>query len=360
MTYSPNKILGNKIENRQISRFWQMLFVCIGLTFYSCSSLTKIGIEVAVQPEYPIADDIQSLALLNRSLTGQFTNSASDSLEKFLIKNKMVLDSMIQDSIAADTLIQVAAKALFESGRFDVVVPKAMNIVRTDNQIVGAPLNTVFIQKMCNDFNVNAVLVLESFAEQIRTEYNESILWGSKAYEAATDITYMTEWRLYRPDENKPVVRFQLGDSIFWKDVNISLEDLYSRMPKTKSALIGGGIAAGLKIAEYISPNWITQDRYYYVTGNKEIDAAIPLIKNNKWDDATAIWSKFATVKSKVIRSKVEFNLALAAEMDDDLDLAIEWGLKSYKTRYTKAIEFYLKTLDNKKKTQPKEHKKRY
>jgi hypothetical protein len=71
-------------------------------------------------------------------------------------------------------------------------------------------------------------------------------------------------------------------------------------------------------------------------------------------------WSKYTTVKSKVTRSKIEFNLALASEMTGNIDLAVEWALKSFKTRYTKAVEVYLKTLDNKRKALLNENSKRY
>ena len=100
-----------------------VLFLFIALIPYSCTSLRNISIEVAVLPQYPISEDIQSLVLLNRSMNGQFSNIRSDSLEKLLINKNMVLNTVFQDSIAADTVIQIAAKALCESGRFDVVVP---------------------------------------------------------------------------------------------------------------------------------------------------------------------------------------------------------------------------------------------
>ena len=339
-----------------------VLFVFVISAFYSCVSLKKIGIQVSVQPEYPIAEDIQSLVLLNRSMNLQFTNTKADSLEKILINKKMAMDTVFQDSIAADTVIKVAARTLFESGRFDVVIPKEQNIVRTDSERIADPLNINFVNEVCKDFNVDAVLVLESFAERLDTKYylTQTDAYMAKEYSGATDIAYFSEWRLYRPNNTKPVIRFQIGDSIFWKAYSYYLEDLYLQMPQTKSALIGGGIAAGLKMSGYISPNWINQTRYYYLTGNKEIDAAIPLIQNNKWEEATAIWTKYTAIPSKTIRSKVEFNLALAAEMNGDIDLAIEWGLKSFKTRYAKAIEVYLKTLDNKRLAQLKESKKRY
>ena len=341
-----------------------LLFLIVISAFYSCTSLKKIGIEVSVLPEYPIAEDIQSLALLNRSMTSQFANNKTDTLEKVLIANKLVMDSVFQDSIASDTVIQVAAKALFESGRFDVVVPKDRNIVRSDTERIANPLNNNFINEICKDFNVDAVLVLEGFAERLTTKYYLNEIQTpdnvTKEYSATTDIIYFSEWRLYRPNDLRPVIRFQIGDSIFWKSYSYSLEDLYVQMPRIKEALNGGGIDAALKMTKYVSPSWVHQSRNYFLTGKPEIDAAVSPIKNNKWEEAAAIWAKYSNVNSKTVRSKVEFNLALASEMTGDIDLAIEWGLKSFKTRYTKAIEVYLKTLDNKRKAQQKENKKRY
>jgi len=353
------KVLYN-LAKLQYSCVKMIFFVFISFSIFSCSSLKNIGIEVGVQPEYPIGEDIQSLVLLNRSLTNQFTNSNIDSLEKVLVNNNMVLDAVFQDSIAADSTIQVAARALYESGRFDIVVPKERNIIRTDNEEILKPLDINFINEICADFKVDGVLVLESFVEQLKTKYSTNKIAGTIEYSSTTDVTYFSEWRLYRPNNLKPVIRFQVGDSIFWGDINYSLENVYKQMPRTKEALIGGGIAAGLKMSGYISTKWVNQTRFYYLTGKSEIDAAVPFIKNNKWEEAAAIWAKYATNPSKTIKSKVEFNLAVASEMAGDLDLAIEWGIKSYKTRYTKTVEVYLKALDNKRIAQLKENKKRY
>ena len=355
--------VSNYLSKVRYSCFKGILFVFICVSIFSCSSLKNIGIEVAVLPEYPIGEDIQSLVLLNRSMTNRFTNNKLDSLEKILIKNKLFMDTLLLDSISADTAVQVAAQSLFESGRFDVVVPKDRNILRTDNEEILKPLDVNFINEICSDFKVDGVLILESFAEQLKTKYylgKDGSSYNFSYYNATTDIKYFSEWRLYRPRELNRVIRFQMADSIFWNIGSSSVEAVYLQMPRTKEALIGGGIAAGLKMSAYISPSWVNQNRYYYLTGKREIDAAIPLIKNNKWEEAAAIWEKFASNPSNTIKSKVEFNLALAAEMNGDLALAIEWGLKSFKTRYTKAIEVYLKTLDDKRNALLKENKKRY
>ena len=339
-----------------------LLFIYLCLAVLSCSSIKIIDIQVAALPEYPIADDIQSLVLLNRGINMQFSNIQTDSLEKILINRRMSLEAVFRDSTAADTIIRVAAQAIFNSGRFDVVIPKEPNIVRYDYDDIANPLDSSDINNICREFNVDAVLILESFAEHLATKYYFKPEYGSygNVYSAATDIGYNSQWRLYRSGDHRGAYRFQVNDSIFWEASNHSLPELYEQMPRTKEALIGGGIDSGLKMAGFICPNWLNQPRFYFATGKKEIDSAIPYMKENKWEEAATIWSKFSSIKSKRIRSEVEFNLALAAEMKGNLDLAIEWGLKSFKTNYSQTAEVYLRTLYSARSSKQQESKLRY
>jgi hypothetical protein len=69
-----------------------------------------------------------------------------------------------------------------------------------------------------------------------------------------------------------------------------------------------------------------------------------------KWEEAAEIWLKYSNVESKKLKSKIEFNLALSFEMTGDIDKAIEWGAKSYKTYYRNSTSKYLKILDRRRK----------
>ena len=332
------------------------IFILFIIVFGSCTSLRNIGIEVSVLPEFPISDDIQGVVILNRSMGPQFSNQNADSLERFFVNKHLDLDSVFQDSIAADTVIKVTAKAMFRSARYDVVIPKERNLYRYNYNDIDNPLDNEFINQVCNDFQVDAVLVLEDFFEHLKTVYTMAPQSGEQViYNAATDLATVVDWRLYRKDPNKKVIRFQVADTINWKGFNYTLEALYRTMPGIKDALVNGGVSAGEKMASYICPKWINQTRYYYLTGNKEIDAAVPLILENRWKEADEIWQKHSGTSSKAVRSKVEYNLALVAEMNNDFDLAIEWGIKSFKTKYSKPAEVYLKTLDKRKKQHEKE-----
>jgi hypothetical protein len=334
--------------------FNKVLFFSITfIAFYSCNTMGKIGIQVSVPSKYPISPDIQSIAILNRSVTPEFTDYNRDSLESMLVKHDLALDTVLLDSVAADTAIQVAAKAIYDSQRFDVVVPKERNIIRKNKGGMENPLDKTFINDICNNFNVNAVLVLENFSERVSTDfstrrYNVGYQTGRyvKVYDGVINLSYKLTWRLYQPQLNPSVSRFDASDTVFWDSSDYSLKLMYNKLPSIKEALIGGAIASGDDITDDICPKWQDETRTYFITGNKVIDAAIPLIKENKWEEAAEIWMKYSTASPNSLRSKVEYNLALAAEMNGDIDLAIEWGIKSYKTKYSREADLYLKYLD--------------
>ena len=172
---------------------------------------------------------------------------------------------------------------------------------------------------------------------------------------------YNAEWRLYYPHHSLSVDQFQKTDRLLWRgwrylpddshqQLLIVNADLHQQLPKVKSALIEGGIAAGYIMADEISPKWLSQPRNYFVTRKADIDKAIPLIEKNKWEEASQIWTKYATVNSKRTRSKVEFNLALASEMNGDLDLALQWCRKSIETYDSPCKKVYLSVIKQRQK----------
>lgn len=312
----------------------------------SCTSLDKIPIQIAVPPKYQISPDIRSIAVLNRSMNAQFINFRNDSAENLIDNLKYRYEYL--DSIASDSAVLVAAKAIFDSQRFDVVVPLRRNIWRDDHLSKLPPLDSAFINKICKDYKVDALLVLESFIEKISGSFE--MPWRRAI--GHLDLAYNSLWSLYRPGKYSPLLSLTAQDELYWTGgLDKSHKEGYSQLPSIKEMLVTGGIEAGWNIAGQICPDWIDETRYYYTTGDKNIDAAIPLLKANNWEDAKGIWLKYSDVSSKPLRSRIEYNLALASEMTGDLDQAIEWCGKSLKTKYSRIANLYLKYLKERRST---------
>ncbi len=338
-----------------------LLLHVILIIFTACVSVRRIEIKVAETPQLPISDQIQSLLLLNGSLTADFQDYNRDSLEAMLVRNELVMemDSLFLDSVAADTALQSAGKYMFESGRFDIVIPVKRNINHA-GLLKGQKLRLTKddVDQLCREFETDAILILNDFNEKINTGFHvyyevgdQGLMNALQIYEGKYKVGYSTEWFLLKAGAEGDQQRYVVNDTVYWESSRYSIQEMYDNLPALKEVLIGGGIAAGESMAQLICPNWKSDSRFYFATGNKEADTAIPLIKEDRWEEAASIWKKYSNSNSKNFRSKIEFNLALAAEMTGDLTSALEWGKKSFQSQYRKETDFYLRTLNKRVKS---------
>ncbi|MCK9618808.1 MAG: DUF6340 family protein [Lentimicrobiaceae bacterium] len=319
----------------------------------SCVSMGKISIQVSVPPEKPISNEIQSVVLMNRSMNSSFSNLNQDSLENLFIKKKLVLDEPMLDSLAADTTLKSLGNALYESGRFDVVIPVQRNLPNTNlSYATKSPsLSLAQVKQICTEFKTDALLSLENFYENVNTSYHvgfERITdYGSlKQYNIIVQVAYHSNWKLYQPAEKLKIASFEVNDTIFWEKNGNSLQETYEELPTIKDALLSGAIENGQTLSGYISPGWQEQSRNYFITNNAEADRAIAYVKSNYWKDAERIWMKFSTSSSPALRSMIEYNLALAAEMNGDLKAAIQWAKRSFKSKFSRTAEEYINLLN--------------
>jgi hypothetical protein len=313
----------------------------------------KISIQVSIPPEKPISNEIQSIVLMNRSMNSSFSNLNQDSLENLFIEKKLVLDELMLDSLAADTTLKAIGNAMYESGRFDVVIPVQRNLPNVNRSYAtkSPSLSLAQVKQICTEFKTDALLSLENFYENVNTSYHvgfERITdFGSlKQYNIIVQVAYHSNWKLYQPAEKLKVASFEVNDTIFWERNGNSLQETYEELPTIKDALISGAIENGQTLSGYISPGWQEQTRNYFITNNADADRAIAYVKSNHWKDAEGIWMKFSNSTSSGLRSMIEYNLALAAEMNGDLKAAIQWAEKSFKSKFSRTAEVYINLLN--------------
>lgn len=334
--------------------FIRPILICLGsiVLLGSCVSTGKISVQVSVPAKRSIPSEIQSIVLMNRSMTSDFSDYNQDSLEVMFIKKKLHMDKTFLDSIASDTTLKVMANLMYESGRFDVVVPVRRNIPNFNasygDSSPSLTLNQV--KQICSEFKVDALLSLENFSEKIKTSYkvgygNEMNSINLKEFEAYVQVAFHSNWKLYQPKEKLLIAKFQINDTIFWSRNGLSLQETYEQLPTLKEALINGAVENAKNFAAYIAPVWKPEERRYFVTNQSEIDMAISYLQKNDWKEAEKIWMKYAKTSSKGLKSMIEFNLALASEMNGNMEGALEWIQKSYQTKYSKAAEDYLRLL---------------
>ncbi|MEI7422746.1 MAG: DUF6340 family protein [Prolixibacteraceae bacterium] len=334
--------------------FNRFIWVCFAVIVLlgSCVSTGKISVQVQVPAKRSIPTDIQSIVLMNRSMTSGFSDYNPDSLEVLFIKKKLHLDQTFLDSAATDTTIKAMANLMYESGRFDAVVPLKRNIpnFNASYEDSSPSLTLSQVKQICSEFKTDALLSLENFSEKIKTSYKVGYGNGYnginlKEFEAYVQVAFHSNWKLYQPKEKLLIAKFEVNDTIFWARNGLSLQETYEQLPTLKEALMEGAVENAKNFSEYITPDWRSEERRYFITNNPEIDKAIAFLQKNDWKEAEKIWMKYDKVSSPTIRSMIEYNLALASEMNGDLAGAIEWVQKSFHTKYSIAAEDYLRLL---------------
>lgn len=315
----------------------------------SCtSSFKSLVIETAKPSTHMLPEDIHSLTLVNRGITDDFLNFNKDSLQQFFFSRGFRYESVVLDSLAADTTLKALGELLFESGRYDVVIPEERFLERhKEFYLIPEKLDWDEVSSWCEEFNTDALLVIERYFNKIMTDYKTfNGPNGDPAYASASiDSKYDVVVKIYDPARQEIIRQLVVDDTISWKDGGYSTKMIFDELPSIKECLIQTGVQAALDLDEKLSPNWIKENRIFFVINSTDESQITLLANDNKWQEAYDYWLQYATSAKKSIKSKAEFNLALASEMLGDIDSAIEWANKSYYTKYMQQTQNYLLTL---------------
>ncbi len=336
---------------KKIKSYKSIIILLAGISLVACkSNYVILTIENIRPAKEELSTDIQSITLMNRSMDDQFQNYQEDSLQLFFYRNGYQLSKIVLDSTAADTTIRALASLLFESGRYDVVIPLDRDIKRNlSYDIIPDTLNPDQVSQICSDFKTDALMVLEKFSTKIMADYsNERFLDATNginhSYYATLDVKFDAFFRIYKPGKKTLVKEINLNDTIYWESNDNSQVRMFGKIPSIKQALINAGIKVALDMDGKLSPTWVPEKRGYFLFQRKN-DPGKNLMNDNKHAEAADYWNKIAQSKNKKIKSKAEYNLALIHELNGDLDGALEWGLKSFYSYYRFQTEIYLKKL---------------
>jgi len=333
-----------------------LLIILTAITGVSCISTRSLTIEIPEKPKVEIPDHIQSLTLLTRVYHNQFTDLDSDSLQLIFYKKRFSYDTLVYDKQAIDTTLKALGDLLFESGRFDIVIPED-RLRNAENAFsLATEMPPEEVKDWCETFSTDAILSLDFFKTRVLTDFEKQVDYNQYTNSfvdlanAKMRVTYKAMFRLYDPLAGEVIYRKILRDTLFWNDTDISISALFSHFTPVKKALAEAGIAIALDVAGEIGPVWRSENRKYFVKGDDIFNQTNALVDSSAWEKAIPLWKTAAeNAKSKSAKSKAEFNVALGYEMLGDLNSSVEWALKSFETMYRNITYEYLEILNYRK-----------
>ncbi|MDD4143897.1 MAG: DUF6340 family protein [Prolixibacteraceae bacterium] len=339
-----------------IKKIGSILLLLTSFAFGSCVSVKTLTIDFPKPSAKELPGSIQSLTLVARVNNEKFSDLSADSLQKLLYKKEFIIDTVIYDLHMADTTLQALGQLLFESGRYDYVIPEERFIEYTDKSQFGPQLSWDRVNQITETFNTDAVLSLDHIAARLTTtfdnkSYYDPYMNGFYALAAAEmKISYEALFRVYEPKNQQILIREFIRDTLIWEDADASPRILFQRFTSAKQAFAESGIEIALDLAEQISVKWHVRGRKIFVKGNSKMRDAAELANSNDWLSAMAIWKEIGeNAGSRSLKSKALFNTALAYEMLGDIDQAVSWALKSYNTQFRPVTYEYLEILKMRK-----------
>jgi len=144
----------------------------------------------------------------------------------------------------------------------------------------------------------------------------------------AVQVHYI--WTAYDLKKKKLAFHFAKADTIFWSETSNSKKTAIENLPPRRDAVLNAADIAGGNTAIFLVPHWTTVNRMYYESGNTEIKPTRELVDQGKWMEAAELWKNNVNNPNKKIAAKCKFNMAVACEMNDQLDAALAWVVESY------------------------------
>ncbi len=330
----------------------------------SCVSTKSILIEIPQQAKKELPHSIQSLTLVSRTVNNRYTNLDADSLQNIFYRHNFNYDTIVNDLQAVDTTLKALGELLFESGRYDFVIPENRFLKFNKNSFFNTAMSWEEVKKLCEMYNTDAVLSLDYFKTRVSTNYKkesfydprtDGFIWESLAQ---MKISYEALFRVYDPVQEKIILKEFMRDTLVWEDIDHTVEELFRNFTPVKDALSETGIAIALDFSEKIGTIWRKERRNFFYKGDKKLKEAALLIDKNDWGAAMVLWKELAgNTKSKSVKSKAEFNVAVGNELQGNIDEAIQWALKSYDSMYQQVTYDYLKVLQRRKNELKKQKK---
>jgi hypothetical protein len=283
-----------------------LLSVCLGLS--SCilnENIKVMQVEVMKPGAFFFPENIENVAIFKRDLYHTDTCTF-----KYFNLDGIVTDTAFKIS----ELSRESADAL--SGYFKKSA--YFKNVRNFRDSLNAVLTTISSDELFHKTNSDMLVFLDYF------KFND-LLINKSSNQVYTSVVLF--WTIALKNDSSAYVYNQIDtlnyDDWEFKNYNLAKEGY-------KKILMDAAKYLGESFGKKIIPSWMPVERMYYTSNNADMLKAEQFALNNEWLKAAEIWNKETKNKNPRIVAKSCYNMALAAEMEGQIDLSIDWLIKSY------------------------------
>jgi hypothetical protein len=289
------------------------------LLMTSCVSFEKFSIEVYKPSELNFNSRIKRVVLVSRNL--KYPN---DTLQYYQVRNRRLIKDKIRyntDSLAIKTCLDSLVSRIIARNQFDTVFVLPVNTFPVMRVKEIRPAKMEWYKMVSEKTGADALILLDMFScfYTFNTENSTPV----------AEVITSNIWSVYQAQGQKITARFSQVDTLYWDETDESGRYKKIRIPDKKNAISLAAGVIGENYSKHIFPAWAKVDRNFMLTGDQAFEKAVKLAQNNKWSEASDIWLACSKGNGKLRKSVALYNLALASEMNGDIDHALEYAGKA-------------------------------
>ena len=296
---------------------WPLSFLL--LIFASCTVYQEYPIEVYKPEEVDIPENATTVALLYRNF-----KYPADTLQHYYKKDfelrKAKNDPRNIDSVMVMACLNELAGNLKKNNAFENVYIIPYDVFKRHSGEKLPPLDFGLIQKITASTEADLLISLETF----------SFFYASypETYEtiASDEVITAAVWGVYNPEKKKLTERKSMIDTVVWHgyDEEGNYDPGYKAPPRIDALRIASE-TAGRNYSSRFYPSWQTVERMYSIPPLPDFSEAAYHFEEGEWDKAIELWKKYVEDRNGKMAIAARYNIALAYEIKDNIDLALKW-----------------------------------
>lgn len=328
------------------------IFFALLLLLAVTACKTKSTQLTVLQPaQFSVPDHINNIAVVDRSKP---SNGWLNALEGVLTG-----EGIGQDRQCRERAVSGLTEALHRTPRFKVISTGIELPGSKAGVNLPAPLSWNEIERICKDYNADALVCIESFdtdnnsstrIRQTKRKNKEGVQTLVTDYTSEMRVNVRVGWRFYDPKSRRIFDEFITTDQASRSGSGSTERAALSNLPSTVNVTRDISRAVGRSYGMRIAPVFVNVSRRFYTKAkdvNDQMAQAARFAQAQNWDKASDIWTRMVdrNKSNPEVAGRAAYNMAVAAESKGNLDIALEWAEKSWTAYGNKKAKGYIQTL---------------
>ena len=307
-----------------------IFLLLLTLVFSACKQ--RVYLTVTEPPIVHLDNDYKRGAFINR------TYSSGDGKVVDILDKGLSLEGNLDDD-GSKAAIQGAFDYLTTVNRFDYLeILDSMTVENGGIDIFPAPLSWFDVQAICDQNNVDFLMVLEVYDTDTKVNYSMGTTTKSTplgninvpVHNATMTTLIKTGWRIYDPAKKLILDEFRWNDQLTSHGSGINPVAAASTLLNRGQAVRQVSTNIGRYYAGRIEYQRFRVWRNYYTKGSPNLKIARRRSDVGNWDGAAELWQKDLDSPKRKVAGRSTYNMAIYHEINGDLEKALEMAQKSY------------------------------